>query len=431
MAIAPMTYIDQPYAGRRYTPDSSRLAALYQQGGAQLANLALQRGQNSARLFDRLGALFSGYQDVEQQKKATAAATALRKQEKAEERSFSVEQQRLEREERAAERKADKDARQKEIDGAAAIRKAEKDEAALTGTVEATRPGVVHPALFEQVKRLSPALAARFQVQDGVPVLMQTPAQLRQAEVDKATAADRAAAAEDRKADNIRADKQLAATIAAGQQRQKPDQKFVIRNGAVVPILEGQAQPGDVPYSADAMQGVGGDASDARAQRTAAALNSIDVLKELAPKRLDGPVGMVQGAMESAKGAIGYNTGVKQYNALLGPTAMQMAVAIQGAAGLSNAEREVTKGMLGSISTMDYQSQMALLERASELVRNGADVALVDVVDPKTKQPKKMWRPMRSRMPGSVQLGDGTIPGVTPSAAPPSDPAGLFPKPKG
>lgn len=211
--------------------------------------------------------------------------------------------------------------------------------------------------------------------------------------------------------------------LALRQQQQQgnkapeiPDQKFVIRNGQVVPITAGQAQPGDIPYSAEAMQGMGGESADARAMRTAAALNSIDTLKELAPKRVEGPVGMLQGAYESGKGALGYNTQVKQYNALLGPTAMQMAVAIQGAAGLSNAEREVMKGMLGNIATMDYTSQMALLERASQLVRGGADVDLVDLKDPKTGEVRQQWAPRRSRMPGSVTLNSPQV--ETPSRGP-------------
>ena len=182
----------------------------------------------------------------------------------------------------------------------------------------------------------------------------------------------------------------------------QPDQSFVIRGGVVTPIAKGTAQPGDVPYSADAMQGMGGEASDTRSMRVAAALNSIEKLKTLAPNRAPGLPGMIQGAGAKVAGLAGYNTGARQFDALLQPTAMQMAVAIQGAAGLSNSEREAMAKMLGNIATMDYESQMALLENASEMIRGGADVEYRKEEDPKTGIMVDRWVPKQRSRPLSV-----------------------------
>ena len=138
----------------------------------------------------------------------------LRAREKADERAFAEEQARLEREARTTERQTATTQRATEREADQAIRAAERAEDATRATtaaeraqlerdVAATRPGVVSPALFEQVKRLSPSMATRFQVQDGAPVLLRTPEQTRQAELD-------AAAATERQTDNTRADRQLA-----------------------------------------------------------------------------------------------------------------------------------------------------------------------------------------------------------------------------
>lgn len=124
--------------------------------------------------------------------------------------------------------------------------------------------------------------------------------------------------------------------------------------------------------------GLGGAAVQLRNSRAAAALNSIERLKQLAPVRSPGPAGIAQGAAEVAKGYMGYSTKTRQFQALIQPTAMQMAAAIQGAANLSDNERKAMAEMLGSINTMDYESQMALLQHAADLVSSGADVENVD-----------------------------------------------------
>lgn len=124
--------------------------------------------------------------------------------------------------------------------------------------------------------------------------------------------------------------------------------------------------------------GTGGAAIQLRNSRAAAALNGIARLKKLAPERVPGPLGIAQGVAEVAKGYAGYNTDARQYQALIQPTAMQMAAAVQGAANLSDSERRAMAETLGSIHTMDYASQLALLDSAADLVKSGADVEEVD-----------------------------------------------------
>lgn len=127
-----------------------------------------------------------------------------------------------------------------------------------------------------------------------------------------------------------------------------------------------------------AASGMGAASIQLRNKRAAAALNSVETLKELAPERLPGPLGIAQGVVDVAKGYAGFHSNARQYQALVQPTAMQMAAAIQGAANLSDNERKAMADMLGSIHTMDYESQMALLDRARDLLKSGADVENVE-----------------------------------------------------
>jgi nanoRNase/pAp phosphatase (c-di-AMP/oligoRNAs hydrolase) len=101
MPTARIAYVDQPFAQPRVTPDYSRLAALYQSGGAQLASLALQRGQITSSTLDRLGSLFSGFRQAQDQQKAATMALALRREEK----KADLDEKAKDRTERADERK--------------------------------------------------------------------------------------------------------------------------------------------------------------------------------------------------------------------------------------------------------------------------------------------------------------------------------------
>lgn len=104
MPISRIGYVDQPYAGKRHTPDTSRLTALYTRMGEALAETALRKGEITERGLQTLGQLFSRYQGTQREEKAAIAAETRRQRERQEDRDFTAEQQRLEREARQAER---------------------------------------------------------------------------------------------------------------------------------------------------------------------------------------------------------------------------------------------------------------------------------------------------------------------------------------
>ncbi len=207
MPIKRIDAVALPFAEKRYTPDLTQLAALYMRGGNVLADLSLRRGDTQARTASTLANLFTNFQETGRQKRAADTLLATRAAEREQDRS-----------ERASERSAATALHEKERADDQSVRKAERDEALTVGAVNATRPGVVSPTLFDQVKRLAPDMAARFQVQDGAPVLMRTPEQARQAETDAAVTA-RAAVDDKRAADalieNIRHNKAVEAAAAA------------------------------------------------------------------------------------------------------------------------------------------------------------------------------------------------------------------------
>lgn len=154
-----------------------------------------------------------------------------------------------------------------------------------------------------------------------------------------------------------------------------PEYEWVTRNGTPTQIQKGTAVAGDAPYEKPSTSaGLGAANSRLRNNRIATALNSVENLKALAPERTPGPQGLLEGARDTAASWAGLNSQTRQYNALLQPTAMQMAVAVQGAANLSDSERTAMAGMLGNIATMDYETQMALLDSAVETLKNSGEV---------------------------------------------------------
>ena len=197
------------------------------------------------------------------------------------------------------------------------------------------------------------------------------------------------------------------AVIEAGRKRyMQSDDRPQTGATVVIQTVDAQGNPVTkiVPKEAGtefaarpASGGLGGAAVQLRNQRTAAALNSVERLKRLAPVRRKGPAGIGQGIVEVAKGYAGYSTKTRQFQALIQPTAMQMAAAIQGAANLSDNERRVMAEMLGSISRMDYESQMALLDQAFDLLKSNADV----------EQRGSRWYPAGSRVKGPASESSG------------------------
>lgn len=424
-------YVPRTYVRPAYEPDTRTLMDLLRLSGASRAQAEAQKGQNRAAGLFTIGKLISdalgGIQDERMQKSVLAQRQGENDRDEAFRRDqlASVEADRVERRQMAE---------------AAAAEKSQADAYRRGGQIsESVEYGPLDESQVDDVMAGPAAGRARYAFGPGTsdgPELQPSPSQQRGIQSQQALEKMGAIIGPNGQVvmpekpvvaptpeSRLSGEDLLAYLAAQGNQgainalkvkreqrpptgqASTPDQQFVIRGGKVTPITKGSAQPGDVPYSADAMQGMGGEAADVRSLRTAAALNSIDKLKTLAPKRLPGLPGMVQGAAAKAQGLAGYNTGARQYEALLQPTAMQMAVAIQGAAGLSNSEREAMAKMLGNIATMDYETQIALLENASEMIRSGADVALIQVKDPKTGEKRDQWVPKRSRMPGEITIG--------------------------
>ena len=108
------SYVPLPYAGRRYTPDTSRLQSIYGRSGEALARLSLQRGATTADTLARLGSILSATSGGYREDAAQRAALALRETEQKAAREFAAEQKRLERDERAAERTTDREVRSAE-----------------------------------------------------------------------------------------------------------------------------------------------------------------------------------------------------------------------------------------------------------------------------------------------------------------------------
>jgi hypothetical protein len=224
MPTARIAYVDQPFAQPRVTPDYSRLAALYQSGGAQLASLALQRGQITSSTLDRLGSLFSGFRQAQDQQKAATMALALRREEK----KADLDEKAKDRTERADERKE-----------AARLTKETQDRAAAGRLVDDTPAGPVEDTpesrVMMQLASRFPETAARFQRTQTLParpvdpsmpsmgapqpLVVRTPTgtEMRQAGADQRAVEAQAAAAKERTIDNSRADANLARSIAAQQ----------------------------------------------------------------------------------------------------------------------------------------------------------------------------------------------------------------------
>lgn len=119
MAIKRIEHVDMPFAARRVTPNRAALAALYVQQGQNLAEISLRKGENTARLFDKLGALYTGYTDTVRQNRAAETAMATRSKEREQDRK----ERQTEREATAAERRAEQAAIRSEREAVAAERR--------------------------------------------------------------------------------------------------------------------------------------------------------------------------------------------------------------------------------------------------------------------------------------------------------------------
>lgn len=153
MPIPIVTRDPLPFYAPRVTPDSTRLQQIYANSGAQLSNLALQRGNAQADTLTRLAAIISngiGDYRTDQTRKQALAQSAAEKD--------------ADRKEREAERK------QIEADKAAerADRKYEQERGAARYAVANATPGPQSPALYALAQQF-PETAARFRVQAPLP----------------------------------------------------------------------------------------------------------------------------------------------------------------------------------------------------------------------------------------------------------------------
>lgn len=195
LAFKAVQHVDMPFAGKRYTPDYSRMSALYMRLGDALAEHALRKGDIAQRGVQGLGELFQGYQQRRQGREAAKTNAATRQREREEDKKFEAEQAGLSRAERAAERSAAEAARKVEREAEATARKLERDEAAVGDAIDKAPRGIVdmtgNRALMDTAKRF-PAQAARFVQQDGVDVLPMTGGEKQTYEREKGAAAARA-----------------------------------------------------------------------------------------------------------------------------------------------------------------------------------------------------------------------------------------------
>lgn len=185
-----------PYAGKRYTPDTSRLALLYAQLGRDLADNSMAKGQISQRGFEQLGSMFSGFAQTNRATAAAKTAASARVAERADERAFTKTENDAERAARIAERQTDATTRANERKTEAEARKLEKDEASVSDAIDKAPRGIANPVLVHAAAQF-PNQAARFVVQDGVAVLPMTGPERQAYDREKGAAADR-------KADNDR-----------------------------------------------------------------------------------------------------------------------------------------------------------------------------------------------------------------------------------
>lgn len=187
MPVKEITPVDRRFVRGVNVPDVRGLAAMLEDRGRLMGQQALNRGQGSAATWMGLAQAFGAYQDAVQQRNREA----MLMEQRAQERQAAEQLKRDEMTMRSAERQqeAARFARTDERLGRTESRQAAAEELAASDRLaNNTVPGVVPSAMAERLKP-----SGRMQVLDGAPVLMRTPAQARQAEMDAQTQADRTA----------------------------------------------------------------------------------------------------------------------------------------------------------------------------------------------------------------------------------------------
>lgn len=246
MPITRRDYLAVPAAIPRRTADARTIGELLGRQGDISAQQHAMRGQTGANLWAGLAQAVAGFQ-------AHRAAEAM-KAEQLEERR-AIEAARIE--ERRTEQAAMEQFRRDQLAQQAAQHEATRDAQRLARTerlAETTQPGVI---TSEMADALRPS--GRVQVLDGVPVLMRTPAQLRQAFLDKQAEAKAKTDAANVEADNARADSAEKARrehelrmqqIAAGKSAPVRQPVWVVDPNGEFRDLAGVAPPGSKPANA-------------------------------------------------------------------------------------------------------------------------------------------------------------------------------------
>lgn len=332
MPSLPRNYQPIPYAGEsRYVPSYGTLGELMglrarsaAQGWQQLAGVfnqfVQQRQANEAAKLERADAL------AKQQ-----AAEQLKRDEIAERRAEREAAQQLRKD--AAERQSKIDARQK---------------------AEDVLPGVLSSAMADDLRP-----SGRVQVLDGVPVLMRTPAQQRQAALDAESKAERDRLRQDRENDNLRMQSQLDEQIRHNRATEAKMPRPLARE--VIPGPDGPLLVNKETGQTERIIGPDGQAvktaqsaqerMDSRKfSKAAPILRGIGELSERI-NTLQGVYAKAAGEAERQKAKINLNDDVAEYEALVSGFTPMIARSL---------------GHTGVLTEQDVQSVKALFPRPGD-----------------------------------------------------------------
>lgn len=192
MPILPRQPIDQPFVRASFVPGIGTLQDILGRQGDVRAQMAMQGGQGAASTWAGLAQAFNQYQQTVRAQQAQAAMLAEKQREQKEATAIKL----LELDDKAQER-AEQNRIRLETEG-----RAKRAEAMSRAGV--TQPGVISSDTADALKD-----SGRVQLQDGVPVLMRTPEQVRQAGLDLENKTAREQLQHDRENDNLRMQAQL------------------------------------------------------------------------------------------------------------------------------------------------------------------------------------------------------------------------------
>lgn len=380
MPIRRVEYVDQPYAGRRHTPDTTRLTALYTRMGEALADAALRRGEITQRGLQSLGQLFSGYRQTKREESALATAEARRERERKEDRDYAAEQQRLEREARQAERdeaeriRAEERAYRRGADVAAEVGFGPMSEQQLEDvmagpaagrvryefgpgtaegpTLDPTREQRDMDTIRQQIERFGGMVGPNGQI-------VMPPKPEREPNPTEATLALRAAQGDTAASQALRLMQQGSGTAA---------RVWVLRNGTPLRVAEAEIQPGDEPYRAPT--DVRSSALDrqriARVDAAKGFLERLNTLREKINTKI-GPAAGATGLMRRGVANIGWDPDVAEYERIKAAGGRALAIAIMGAQNLSDADAKSWSDMLPG-ATVDAVTAKRLTDQIGTML---------------------------------------------------------------